>query len=99
LRVAFARFTRNITHAGAGAEEMSAEQVFRTAMANQMEGYRCERLAFHFLGSVSYRGTCRIGIPDKGSLSLPFETITAISLKKYVTINPFLVTHRNADTF
>jgi IS5 family transposase len=58
--------TRNVTHAGSGAEGMSAEQVVRAAIIKQMEGYSYEDLAFHLLDSVCYRYFCRIGFADKG---------------------------------
>ena len=86
--------TRNVTHTGAGAKGMSAEQVVRAAIIKQMEGYSYEELAFHLLDSVCYRGFCRIGIADKGfQKSALCNNIKAISPETWEAINRILVAY------
>jgi IS5 family transposase len=86
--------TRNVTHVDTGAEGMSAEQVVRTAIIKQMEGYSYEELAFHLLDSVCYRAFCRIGIADKGfKKSALCNNIKAITAETWEATNRILVAY------
>src|SRR5712691_13209044 len=48
-----------------GREGMSGEQVLRTLIIKQMNGFDYEELAFHLADSATYRSFCRIGFADK----------------------------------
>ena len=77
-----------------GAEGMTAEQVIRTAIIKQMEGYSYEELAFHLLDSICYRSFCRIGITDKGyQKSALCSNIKALSPDTWEAINRILVAY------
>ena len=77
-----------------GAEGMTAEQVIRTAIIKQMEGYSYEELAFHLLDSICYRNFCRMGIADKGyKKSALCNNIKAISPNTWEAINRILVAY------
>ena len=58
--------THGVENRNTGAEGMTAEQVIRTAIIKQTEGFSYEDLAFHIVDSRCYRRFCRIGIADKG---------------------------------
>lgn len=47
-----------------GRNGMTAEQVLRSMIVKQMNGYSYETLAFHLADSSTYRRFCRIGIAD-----------------------------------
>lgn len=48
-----------------GRDGMTAEQVLRTAVIKQMNGFSYEELAFHLVDSSTYRSFCRLGIDQK----------------------------------
>ena len=74
-----------------GAEGMTAEQVGRTAIIKQMEGYSYEDLAFHLLDSICYLGFCRIRIGDNGfQKSALCNNTKVISPSAWGTINRIL---------
>jgi IS5 family transposase len=86
--------TKGSVSAETGAEGMTAEQVLRSAIIKQMEGYSYEELAFHLLDSVCYRGFCRIGFVDKGfQKSALCGNIKAITTETWEAINRILVAH------
>jgi len=86
--------TRDKKLTDTGAEGMTAEQVIRTAIIKQMEGYSYEELAFHLLDSICYRSFCRIGIADKGfQKSALCNNIKAISADTWESINRILVAY------
>ena len=86
--------TRDKVLTDTGAEGMTAEQVIRTAIIKQMEGYSYEELAFHLLDSICYRSFCRIGISDKGfQKSALCNNIKAISDDTWESINRILVAY------
>jgi len=75
-----------------GAEGMSAEQVLRSAIIKQREGYSYEELAFHIVDSRCYRSFCRIGITHKGfKKSALCKNIKAISPETWESMNRVLV--------
>lgn len=57
--------TRGVKNRHTGAKGMSAEQVLRTAIIKQTEGFSYEGLAFHLVDSRTYRNFCRIDIMQK----------------------------------
>lgn len=82
----------------AGAEGMSAEQVVRAALVKQMEGYSYEKLAFHLLDSVCYRGFCRIGFAQKGfKKSALCKNIKRIRPETWEAINRVLLAEANEN--
>jgi transposase, IS5 family len=84
--------TSGVDNTTAGANGMSAEQVVRTAIIKQMEGYSYDDLAFHILDSVCYRNFCHIGFADKGfSKSALCGNIKSISAETWEAINRILV--------
>ena len=86
--------TRDKMLTDTGAEGMTAEQVIRTAIIKQMEGYSYEELAFHLLDSICYRSFCRIGITDKGyQKSALCSNIKALSPDTWEAINRILVAY------
>jgi IS5 family transposase len=86
--------TRDKVLTDTGAEGMTAEQVIRTAIIKQMEGYSYEELAFHLLDSICYRSFCRIGIADKGyQKSALCANIKAISPETWEAINRIMVAY------
>ena len=86
--------TRDVARTDTGAEGMTAEQVIRTAIIKQMEGYSYEELAFHLLDSICYRNFCRMGIADKGyKKSALCNNIKAISPNTWEAINRILVAY------
>lgn len=71
-----------------GAEGMSAEQVLRSLILKQMEGFSYRELAFHLADSRTYRTFCRLSLiepaPSKSALAanikaLRVETLEAIN--------------------
>ena len=86
--------TRDVTHTDTGAEGMTAEQVVRSAIIKQMEGFSYEDLAFHLLDSLSYRRFCRIGFAHKGfQKSALCHNIKSISAETWEAINRILVAY------
>jgi len=75
-----------------GRQGMSAEQVLRCAVAQKLEQWTFEELAFHLADSQSFRAFCRIGIgeepPKKSTLH---ENISKVSAHTWRTINRMLV--------
>ena len=86
--------TRGVDNRNTGAEGMTAEQVIRTAIIKQTEGFSYEDLAFHIVDSRCYRRFCRIGIADKGfQKSALNSNIKAISPETWEDINRILDTY------
>jgi len=75
-----------------GRKGMSAEQVLRCAIAQKLEQWTFEELAFHLADSQSFKAFCRIGIfddvPKKSTLH---ENISKISARTWRIINRMLV--------
>jgi len=77
-----------------GADGMGAEQVLRSAIIKQREGYSYEEFAFHIVDSRCYRSFCRIGITHKGfKKSALCKNIQAISPETWEPINRVLVAY------
>jgi len=74
-----------------GANGMTAEQIFRSAIIKQMFGYSYDDLAFHIKDSISIMKFCLIGIADKGfKKSALCKNIKAISPETWEAINKIL---------
>lgn len=75
-----------------GRKGMSAEQVLRCAVAQKLEQWTFDELAFHLADSQSFRAFCRIGLSDDppGKSTL-HENISKISMRTWQTINRMLV--------
>ena len=81
-----------VTNRNVGAEGMSAEQVMRSAIIKQWEGFSYSNLAFHIVDSRSYNNFCRIGITHKGfKKSALCKNIKRISPETWESINNILV--------
>jgi len=86
--------THGVENRNTGAEGMTAEQVIRTAIIKQTEGFSYEDLAFHIVDSRCYRRFCRIGIADKGfQKSALNSNIKAISPETWEAMNRILVSY------
>ena len=55
---------RGLRNPKSGREGLAAEQVLRTLVIKQLNGFSYEELAFHLADSCSYRAFCLIGIAD-----------------------------------
>ena len=83
--------THGIKNKNCGAEGMTAEQVLRSAIIKQTEGFSYDSLAFHLVDSTTYRNFCRIGLFDKGfKKSALCKNIKAISPETWESINRLL---------
>lgn len=60
-----------------GAQGMSAEQVLRTLVIKQMNGFSYQELIFHLADSRTYQTFCRFGVCDK----LPSKSTVHANLK------------------
>jgi len=82
----------NIKKKGTGAKGMTAEQILRSAIIKQREGYSYEELAFHIADSMSYRKFCKLPITHKGfKKSALCENVKAISPETWEHINKTLL--------
>jgi len=87
-------FTRGIANRPCGAQGMTAEQVLRSAIIKQTEGFSYEELAFHLVDSHTYRRFCRIGFTQKGfKKSALCKNIKAISPETWEMINKLLAAY------
>jgi IS5 family transposase len=84
-----ADLVRGVSNPDKGRIGMTAEQVLRTIVIKQMNGFSYERLEFHLADSTSYRSFCRFGLmgktPDISTLKrnikrIEPETMEAINL-------------------
>src|SRR5439155_3867812 len=77
-----------------GRNGMSGEQVLRTLVIKQMNGFSYEDLAFHLVDSQSYRAFCLIGFvdkpPKKSTLQRNLKQVRAETLER---VNRALVAH------
>jgi len=90
----FQDLSRGVNNRDTGAEGMSAEQVIRSAIIKQWEGFSYQELAFHIVDSRSYRNFCRIGITHKGfKKSALCKNIKRISPETWESINRILVAY------
>ena len=77
-----------------GAQGMTAEQVLRSAIIKQTEGFSYEELAFHLIDSRTYRNFCRIGIAHKGfKKSALCKNIKSIFPETWESINRLLTAY------
>jgi len=78
--------------ADVGCPGMTSEQVLRSLVIKQMNGYSYEELAFHLADSISYRWFCRFpafeGTPKKSTLN---ENIKLLSEETLEAIHRILV--------
>jgi len=75
-----------------GAEGMTAEQVLRAIVVQQIEGYSYEALAFHLIDSVCYRNFCLIPYTHKGfKKSALCKNIKSISAETLEAINRIVI--------
>jgi IS5 family transposase len=79
-----------------GREGMSGEQVLRTLVVKQMNGFDYEELAFHLADSATYRAFCYLGFagnsPKKATLQRNFKLVRAETLE---AINRLLLSRAN----
>lgn len=86
--------THGVLNRNCGAEGMTAEQVLRSAIIKQTEGFSYEDLAFHLIDSHTYRRFCRIGFTQKGfKKSALCKNIKAISPETWEMINKLLAAY------
>ena len=71
---------RGLSDPETGREGMTAEQVLRSFIVKQMNGFSYDELAFHLADSRSYRTFCRIGIGD----DTPSKSALQRDIKKIV---------------
>jgi IS5 family transposase len=77
---------------GNGRAGMCAEQVLRCAIAQKLEQWTFDQLAFHLADSQSFKAFCRIGIADDvPKKSTLHENISKISARTWRIINRMLV--------
>jgi transposase, IS5 family len=77
-----------------GREGMSAEQVLRSFVVKQMNGYSYEELAFHLADSSTYRSFCRFGIAEKPPTKSRLQkNIKRVRADTWAAINRKLVLH------
>ena len=66
-----------------GREAMSSEQVLRTLIVKQLNGFSYEELAFHLEDSLTYRRFCRFGmgqtIPKRSTLQANIKRIKPLT--------------------
>jgi IS5 family transposase len=75
-----------------GREGMTAEQVLRTFLVKQMNGFSYEELAFHLADSNTYRSFCRFGIDEKRPTKSRLQkNIKRVSAETWAEINRKLV--------
>ena len=75
-----------------GAEGMTAEQVLRAIVVQQIEGDSHEALAFHLIDSVCYRNFCLIPYAHKGfKKSALCKNIKSISAETLEAINRIVI--------
>ena len=76
---------RGLSDPETGREGMTAEQVLRSFIVKQMNGFSYDELAFHLADSRSYRTFCRIGIgddtPSKSALQRDIKKIQPETLE------------------
>ena len=81
-----------------GRDGMTAEQVLRTAIVKQMNGFSYEELAFHLADSSTYRSFCRLGIDQKPlTKSRLQKNIKRVKAETWATINRTLVLYAAAN--
>jgi IS5 family transposase len=81
-----------------GARGMTAEQVVRAAIINQMFGFTYKELAFHIIDSNSIRRFMRIGIADKGfKKSVLNKNVKALSPQTWEAINAQVVQYADDE--
>jgi len=81
-----------------GAHGMTADQVFRAAIAKQMLGFTYKELAFHIIDSNSLRRFMRIGIADKGfKKSVLNKNVKALSPQTWEAINAQVVQYADDE--
>ena len=86
--------TKHVKNHRSGAKGMSADQVLRSAIVKQTEGFSYEDLAFHLLDSRCYRTFCRIGVIHKGfRKSALAAAIKSISSKTWEAINRIITAY------
>jgi IS5 family transposase len=77
-----------------GREGMTAEQVLRSFVVKQMNGYSYEELAFHLADSSTYRSFCRFGIAEKPPTKSRLQkNIKRVRAETWAAINRKLVLH------
>jgi transposase, IS5 family len=80
-----------------GRDGMTAEQVLRTFLVKQMNGFSYEELAFHLADSSSYRSFCRLGIDQKPPTKSRLQkNIKRVKATTWTTINRQLVLYAAA---
>src|SRR5215831_11680117 len=81
-----------------GRDGMSGEQVLRTLVIKQANGFSYEGLAFHLADSQTYRAFCLIGIaetaPSKSTLQRNLKLVRAETLER---VNRGLVQYAQAE--
>ncbi len=84
--------TKHIKNTKAGANGMTAEQVVKSAIIKQKEGYSYKELAFHLVDSNTFRDFCNIGICHKGfKKSALNSNIKKLSFETWEEINRCLM--------
>jgi IS5 family transposase len=78
LELLYEDMVRGLLDPEAGRKGMTSEQVLRTLIVKQMNGFSYEELAFHLADSRSYRAFCRFGIGD----SAPSKSALQRDIKK-----------------
>jgi IS5 family transposase len=74
-----------------GAEGLSAEQILRTLIIKQLNGFSYRALAFHLVDSTSYRTFCGFGLGQRPSKTVLAACIKTIRHETIEQINRILV--------
>lgn len=80
-----------------GSEGMSAEQVVKSAIIKQMEGFSYEELAFHLADSRSYRNFCQFKFGETYAKSTLNANIKAITAGTWEAINRTLIRYARTE--
>jgi IS5 family transposase len=77
-----------------GRDGMTAEQVMRSMIIKQMNGFSYEELAFHLADSSCYRSFCRFGVGDAAPTKTRLQkNIKRVRAETWERINRMLVRH------
>ena len=93
----FALQDLGIANKDAGANGMTAEQVVRSAIIKQMEGFSYRELAFHLADSRAYSKFCRIGIGRSFKKSALQRGIKSISDTTWEQIHRVLIAYAQEE--
>ena len=86
-----------IANKATGSQGMSAEQVLKSAIIKQMEGYSYEELAFHLADSKTYRNFCLFRFGETYAKSTLNANIKAITAGTWEAVNRTLIDYAKVE--